>query len=91
MNYFRPFYFVNEAEPELMYFVDYFSMAVDDPQTHGMGRGSYDSIKFKEGWSYGNEFGYQSILKDNPEVYTLPTKTLNYIWDWNFNRRCQLL
>lgn len=86
MNYFRPFYFANEAEPELNAFVSFFSMVVDDSQTEGMGRGSYNSGKFYSGWKHGNEFGYQSILKDNPDVYSFPTETLNYIWEWNFHK-----
>lgn len=86
MNYFRPTFFVKEAEPEVSAFITTFDMEVDDPQMEGMGTGDYNPEKFTSGWLHGNEFGYLSILKDHPDVITLPTKTLDQVWSWNFNR-----
>ncbi|MBU1310288.1 MAG: hypothetical protein KKE30_12250 [Gammaproteobacteria bacterium] len=86
MNYFRPTFFVKEAEPEVREFIIEFDLKVDDPQTHGMGSGDFNSEKFTSGWLYGNEFGYQSILKDHPEVITLPTEQLEAVWSWNIQK-----
>lgn len=84
MIFFRPSYFALEAEPEVSAFINKFSMTVDDPQNHGMGKGEYNSDKFLEGWSYGNNFAYKAILKDYPDVITLPQKQLHKAWEWNY-------
>ena len=86
MNYFRPTFFVKEAEPEVLALVLKFDFKVEDPQMNGMGSGNFDQKKFRSGWLQGNEFGYQSILKDHPEVFSLPTKTLEDAWAWNINK-----
>jgi hypothetical protein len=86
MNYFRPTYFIKEAEPEVIELKSKFNLEVDDPQTHGMGSGDFDEDKFKSGWLHGNEFAYQSILKDNSDVFSLPTKKLEDVWSWNNNK-----
>lgn len=86
MNYFRPSFFVQEAEPEIREFISKFDLTVDDPQTNGMGVGEFSSEKFVSGWLHGNEFGYQSILRDNPEVHTLPSIQLEKVWAWNFSK-----
>lgn len=86
MNYFRPTFFVKEAEPEVLEFVSKFDLEVEDPQINGMGSGDFDRNKFRSGWLHGNEFGYQSILKDHPKVFSLPTKTLEDAWAWNMNK-----
>lgn len=86
MNYFRPTFFVQEAEPEVKELISSFDLTVDDPQSNGMGTGEYSSEKFISGWSHGNEFGYRSILKSNPEVNTLPTQALEEAWAWNRNK-----
>lgn len=87
MNYFRPSYFVYEAEPEVRAFINEFSMLVDDPQTQGMGTGKYNSEDFFTGWLHGNEFGYSAVLKDQPDVCTLPQQQLRDAWQWNFNKQ----
>ncbi|UXD87263.1 hypothetical protein [Thalassolituus hydrocarboniclasticus] len=89
MNYFRPTYFVKEAESEVIDFISKFDLEVDDPQTNGMGSGDFNVDKFRGGWLHGNEFGYQSILKDHPEVFCLPTKKLEDCWAWNKNKESQ--
>lgn len=86
MNFFRPSYFVNEAEPEVKKFINSFSLSVFDPQNNGMGTGEYNSEKLIEGWLHGNEFGYSAILKDNPEAHSLPSEVLQGMWEWNYNR-----
>ncbi len=84
INFFRPSYFALEAEPEVSAFINKFSMTVDDPQNHGMGKGEYNSDKFFEGWSCGNDFAYKAILEDYPDVITLPQKQLHKAWEWNY-------
>lgn len=88
LNYFRPTFFINEAEPEVSSFIDYFSLVVNDYQTKGMGKGNYDKKKLHSGWKHGNELAYKHILKDDPKTktYTLTTENLKYIWEWNYNR-----
>jgi hypothetical protein len=86
MNYFRPTFFVKEAEPEVTAIISKFDLEVEDPQINGMGSGGFDRKKFRSGWLHGNEFGYQSILKDNPEVFSLPTNKLEDIWSWNIRK-----
>lgn len=86
MNYFRPSFFIQEAEPEVTAFVSRFDMTVEDPQVKGMGVGEYNSDKLVSGWLYGNEFGYQSILKDHSEVHSLPSNQLKKTWEWNYGR-----
>ncbi|MBU2713171.1 hypothetical protein [Zooshikella harenae] len=86
MNYFRPSFFVREAEPEVKEFISSFDLIVDDPQINGMGYGEYNGEKFVNGWLHGNEFGYQAILKDNPEVFSLPTDKLEAFWAWNMKK-----
>jgi hypothetical protein len=86
MNYFRPSNFVIEAEPEVRAFIETHAMIVEDPQTNGMGTGEYNSEKFTNGWLHGNEFGYSAILKDHPEVSTLPQKKLHDAWKWNYKK-----
>lgn len=86
MNYFRPSNFVNEAEPEVAAFIKKYPMNVEDPQTLGMGTGEYNSEKFTNGWLHGNEFGYSAMLKDSPEVSTLPQKKLHDAWLWNYKK-----
>ena len=41
LNFFRPSYFICEAEPEVTAFVRQFDCVVFDPQSTGMGEGEY--------------------------------------------------
>ena len=86
MNYFRPSFFIREAEPEVTAFISRFDLTVEDPQVNGMGTGEYNSEKLVSGWLYGNEFGYQSILKDHSEVHSLPSSQLEKAWEWNHGK-----
>ncbi len=86
MNYFRPSFFIREAEPEVTAFIAEFDLTVDDPQVNGMGTGEYDPEKFNRGWLNGNEFGYQSILRDHPHTFSLPSARLEQAWQWNHGR-----
>jgi len=89
LNFFRPSYFVHEAEREVTACVRHFSWVVLDPQIHGMGEGEYQSDKLISGWNHGNEFAYRAIL-EKPEsrknLLTLPTDRLDAIWRWNYDR-----
>jgi hypothetical protein len=90
INYFRPSYFILEAEPEVSEFVKVFDLTVFDPQTDGMGEGEYSKDLLISGWNHGNEYGYSAILQ-NPEkrkeVPALPTAILHQTWKWNLNLR----
>lgn len=89
INYFRPSYFILEAEPEITAFVRAFDLLVSDPQIDGMGQGEYDPRRLISGWQQGNELGYAAILgkPDNREpVNSLPTSVLMNAWRWNLNR-----
>ena len=89
INYFRPSYFVREAEPEVTAFVREFDMIVSDPQMHGMGEGEYDAERLKSGWNHGNDFGCSAILRDpknQMNVSSLPSEILLKAWSWNLAR-----
>jgi hypothetical protein len=88
VNYFRPSYFILEAEPEVTAFVRYFDLLVNDPQMNGMGQGEYDAKKLVSGWNVGNEFGYSTILKDEKNrsgVSHFPMGKLHDVWRWNLS------
>lgn len=90
INFFRPSYFVLEAEAEVTAFVRHFDMLVSDPQTSGMGQGEYDAAKLVSGWTHGNEFAYSAFLRDPDSrqgIKTLPTESLIRAWRWNRNRK----
>jgi hypothetical protein len=90
INYFRPSYFVQEAEPEVTSFVRKFDMVVSDPQMHGMGEGEYDAELLKSGWNHGNDFGYSAILRDpknKKNITSLPSAALLNVWSWNLKRQ----
>ena len=92
INYFRPSYFILEAEPEVSAFVEQFDLVVLDPQMHGMGEGEYSSSALISGWKYGNEFGYEAVLRDpnnRNNLSSLPSAELTRLWRWNYFR-CEL-
>jgi hypothetical protein len=90
LAYFRPSFFVLEAEPEVTAFVRAFDCVVLDPQTDGMGQGEYRSDKLLDGWNFGNEYAYAVILQRQDDIrqglVTLPTDKLRDIWRWNYER-----
>lgn len=91
VNFYRPSYFIREAELETTAFVRQFGWTVFDPQTHGMGEGAYRADKLISGYDAGNEIAYSAILQEMPalrkDLLTLPTSTLARIWHWNHGRR----
>jgi hypothetical protein len=91
VNFYRPSYFIREAELETTAFVRRFGWTVFDPQTHGMGEGEYSADKLISGYNAGNEFAYSAILQEMPALHenslTLPTNTLTRIWQWNHGRQ----
>lgn len=90
MNYYRPTFFVLEAEPEVSAFVERFGCSIHDPQTHGMGAGPYTAEGFTRGWKHGNEFGYSAILegeKAPQSIRTRGTEELEKVWRWNVQRK----
>lgn len=89
INYFRPSYFILEAEPEVTAFVHAFDMTVSDPQMHGMGEREYNPALLKSGWNHGNDFGYSAILREpqnRSTVFSLPAAALMKAWSWNLGR-----
>jgi hypothetical protein len=89
INYFRPSYFILEAEPEVSEFVQRFDLVVSDPQVGGMGDGEYKPELLLNGWSKGNEFGYSAIIKqheDRAAITHLPSAVLMKVWRWNHGR-----
>jgi hypothetical protein len=89
LNYFRPHFFGLEAAPEVAAFVTKFGLSIEDPQTDGMGDGPFTIDGFLRGWNAGNRFGYKAILspEDRPDTHVCPTRELERIWKWNFNRK----
>lgn len=86
INYYRPHYFVLEAEPEVKAFIDHFDCSIMDYQSEGMGEGPYSKEGFLRGWNFGNQFGYQAILTGDsaPDVlHSKSTHELEAIWHWN--------
>jgi hypothetical protein len=89
INYFRPDFFILEAEPEITRFVAEFDLTVSDPQLAGMGEGEYSAERLLSGWRHGNEFGHSSILADpanHAQVHSLPSSVTRDAWRWNFGR-----
>jgi hypothetical protein len=89
INYFRPSYFILEAEPEVTEFVKAFDLTVFDPQTDGMGEGEYSKDLLISGWNHGNQWGTAAYLQspDRPkEILTLPSAILQRVWKWNRER-----
>jgi len=90
INYFRPSYFIHEAELEVTAFVKHFDMLVSDPQMGGMGEGEYQSDLLLRGWHQGNRFGYSAMLRDpakRPNTTSLPSEVLLRSWQWNYGLR----
>src|SRR6266850_3954909 len=88
VNFFRPSYFILEAEPEVTALANRFAFVVSDPQAK-MGDGQYVPELLISGWQHGNEFGYSAVLKDKekrPDVASLPGTRLHEVWRWNFRR-----
>jgi hypothetical protein len=92
INYFRPSYFIREAEPEVAALVGEFDWTVLDTQNYGMGEGEYQGDLLVAGWNFGNEFAFSDV-NERPEAYAdvafLPTSTLTRIWEWNHDRSAQ--
>ena len=89
MNFFRPSFFVLEAETELSSVVRELDFVVLDPQTDGLGEGEFDPSIFVSCWKKGNEAGYSAILQDpenRPDIATMPAEKLERIWRWNHGR-----
>ena len=87
INYFRPSYFIVEAEIEVSAFVRALDLVVRDPQWKGMGKGEYDPKVLKSGWNAGNQSAYDIILEEPEQrsgVRTLPSATVLQAWRWNF-------
>ncbi len=87
MNYCRPSYFINEAEPEVTQFISEFDLLIDDPQSGTEGLGAYDPREFAESWLEGNAGSYRVLAEQNPDMPTLPLAEQARVWEWNINRQ----
>jgi hypothetical protein len=89
LNYFRPSYFVLEAEPEVTAFVRHFDFVVTDPQLDGMGEDNYSGAGLIASWNRSNEITLPSFLRDPVarQTPTLPTARLTALWRWNHGRK----
>ncbi len=90
INFFRPSYFILEAELEVSAFVRHFDLMVFDPQVDGMvGEGEYQSDLLIKGWNSGNLLAFSAFLKE-PEgargLAIYPSAALTDIWRWNLAR-----
>jgi hypothetical protein len=88
INFFRPSYFILEAEPEVTALVERFQFQVEDAQIDGMGDGPYQPHLLVSGWNRGNEFGYAALRAeaDRPDFASLPRRRLHDVWRWNRGR-----
>jgi hypothetical protein len=90
INYFRPSYFILEAEPEVTDFVRHFDLLVSDPQMHGMGEGDYQTDLLISGWNHGNEFAYSTLtdaVSQRDNISSFASAKLFRIWTWNRSRK----
>ena len=88
MNYNRPFWFADEAEPEVRAFVEAMGLYVEDPQSDGMGRGPYSADGFRNGWLAGNRFALRVLRSQGaPEPPLLPGETVRHVHAWNISIR----
>ena len=90
VNYYRPHIFGMEAARELENFAQTFPCDVHDPQVSGMGN-AFSIEGFLRGWNSGNRLAYRTIrsqpnFKPRDEVLA-PTRVIEDIWTWNFNRK----
>jgi len=90
INFYRPSYFILEAESEVTAFVRQFDLVVFDPQTHGIGEGEYQPDGLISGWHHGNRFACSTLSDqsgDRNAIASLPSRRLAEIWSWNRNRQ----
>lgn len=88
INFFRPSYFILEAEPEVTALVDRFAFEVSDGHPDGMDEGPYARDLLVRGWQRGNRFGVAGVMRqaDLPPVVSLPGSRLHALWQWNLGR-----
>ena len=90
INFYRPSYFIREAELEVTAFVRQFDLLVSDPQRHGMGEGESQPDKLISGWDHGNRFACSTLSgksSDRDVIACLPSQRLTEIWNWNRSRQ----
>jgi hypothetical protein len=88
LNYFRPYIFALEAEPEVAAFIERFEPSIEDPQVDGM-EDTYSRDGFLRGWKSGNKFACDG-LKGGREgkkmaKQTLPAAEIERCWRWNLD------
>jgi hypothetical protein len=89
MNFFRPFIFGLEAEPEVHAFVEHFDLLIDQDVNENYLYDRYDKELFLQSWYSGNDKSYDVFLnRFDPEYIplTYPAEKLKEIWSWNYQR-----
>ena len=85
LNLYRPHTFGLEAAPEIEAFASHFAATVVDPQQDAP-PGPFNREAFIKSWNESNRFAYASMMQDNPNPTTWPTKKIREVWDWNHSR-----
>lgn len=86
LDYMRPTYFAQEAQPEITAFIKAFNLTVKDPQDGGMTTGKFDTQNFFQIYKEGNQHACQEAGKTPKGISVLPTLTLQEAWLWNYAR-----
>ena len=93
MNYFRPSFFIFEAENEVTSLVSHFNLIVVETQTISLPPGEYKPEDFLTSWNQANHSSYLAVKQhqlqtgEGKEFHTLAQNTLHKVWLWNKNRR----
>jgi hypothetical protein len=80
LNYNRPFWYVDVAEPEVRAFVERFDVGVMDPQSDLIG--DYDRERFRESWRAANRWAI-SAVGPGEAMYTAPAADVAATVRWN--------
>lgn len=87
INFFRPSYFMLEAEPEVSAFVRTFDLETFNPQAREDRGGDYDADRIVASWSRGNQGAYDIFLSEPGErdrFRLLSTQKIQQAWRWNY-------
>lgn len=80
LNYNRPFWYVDVAEPEVRAFVERFDLGVLDPQSDLIG--DYDHERFRASWCDANRWAI-SVMGPGEAMYTAPAADVAATVRWN--------
>lgn len=80
LNYNRPFWYIDVAEPEVRAFVERFHLGVMHPQSDLTG--DYDRERFRESWRAANRWAI-SAMGPGEAMYTAPAADVAATVRWN--------